>query len=75
MNVSYTYENRLKALFRALRGPVLLVTLGSLFAISHSGGPSFLKTWPALLIVYGIMRLLETLSDKQPQKEQKTTLS
>jgi hypothetical protein len=47
------------SLLRAIRGPVLLVTLGTLFLIDHSGGIGFRKTWPVLLIVLGILRLGE----------------
>jgi len=43
----------------AVRGPLLLITLGVLLAIDHSGGQSFWRTWPVLLIVYGITKLVE----------------
>ena len=36
---------------RAIRGPLLLITLGTLFAIDHFGRISFWRTWPVLLIV------------------------
>jgi hypothetical protein len=51
-------------LLRSLRGPVLLVTLGTLFMIDHSGGVSFGRTWPVLLIVLGVMWLGEHLGAK-----------
>lgn len=44
---------------QAIRGPVLLVTAGVLFAIHQAGGLSFSRTWPLLIIVIGIMKLLE----------------
>lgn len=44
---------------QAIRGPVLLVTVGVLFAIHQAGGLSFSRTWPLLIIVIGIMKLLE----------------
>lgn len=47
------------ALMRAVRGPVILITVGVLFAIDHAGGLTFDRTWPALIIVIGIMKLLE----------------
>jgi hypothetical protein len=47
------------SLLRAIRGPMLLITLGTLFAIDHFGPYSFWRTWPVLLIVYGILKLLE----------------
>ena len=52
------------SLLRAIRGPVLLVTLGTLFLIDHSGGMAFRRTWPVLLIVIGILRLSEYLGTR-----------
>ena len=52
------------SLLRAIRGPVLLVTLGALFLIDHSGGMAFGRTWPVLLIVLGILRLGEYVGAK-----------
>ena len=52
------------SLLRSIRGPVMLVTLGTLFMIDHSGGASFHRTWPVLLIVIGVMRLGEYLGSK-----------
>jgi hypothetical protein len=49
------------SLLRSIRGPVILVTLGTLFMIDHSGGASFHRTWPVLLIVLGVMWLGEHL--------------
>jgi hypothetical protein len=44
---------------QAIRGPVLLITVGALFAIHQAGLLSFSRTWPLLIIVIGIMKLLE----------------
>lgn len=44
---------------QAIRGPVLLVTVGVLFAIHQAGILSFSRTWPLLIIVIGVMKLLE----------------
>ena len=52
------------SLLRAIRGPVLLVTLGTLFLIDHSGGISFGRAWPVLLIVLGLLRLGEYLGTR-----------
>lgn len=49
-------------LTRAIRGPILLITIGTLFAIDHFGPYSFSSTWPALLIVIGVLKLLERSS-------------
>lgn len=43
----------------AIRGPILLITLGALLAIDQFGVYSFGRTWPALLIVFGIFKLAE----------------
>ena len=53
------------SLIRAIRGPVLLVTLGALFMIDHSGGASFGRTWPVLLIVLGLMWLGDHLGTRR----------
>ncbi len=41
----------------AVRGPVTLITIGVLFAIDHFGGYRFSQTWPAILIVFGLLSL------------------
>lgn len=43
----------------AIRGPVMLITLGVLLSIDHFGTISFARTWPALLIVFGVFKLAE----------------
>jgi len=40
------------------------VTLGALFMIDYSGGVSFGRTWPVLLIVMGVLWLGEHLGTK-----------
>ena len=52
------------SLIGALRGPVVLLVLGTLFIFDQSGGVSFSNTWPALIIVYGLFKLLEALAAK-----------
>jgi len=47
------------SLLHAICGPLLLTTLGILLAIDHLGRLSFGRTWPVLLIVFGICRLAE----------------
>ena len=46
-------------ILQAVRGPVLLITLGVLLVIDHFGGANFWRMLPLLLIVYGVMKLLE----------------
>jgi hypothetical protein len=50
------------SLLGAIRGPVLLITLGALFAIDYAGGVSVGRTWPALLIVVGLFKLAEHMA-------------
>ena len=51
----------------AIRGPILLITLGTLVAIDYAGGYSFARTWPILIIVFGILKLTEKLGPHGPQ--------
>ncbi len=46
-------------LIQAVRGPVMMITLGILLAIDHFGQFSFGRTWPLLIIVFGILKLAE----------------
>jgi hypothetical protein len=45
------------ALIRAIRGPVIMITVGVLFSLDEFNIASFSKTWPAILIVVGILNL------------------
>ncbi len=47
------------SVLRSIRGPVVLMTLGALFATDYYAGYPFYRTWPVLLIVYGALWLLE----------------
>ena len=40
----------------AVTGPLVLITLGALFAIDHFGPYHFSQTWPVLPIVYGVSK-------------------
>ena len=42
----------------AVTGPLLLIAVGTLFAVDHFGPYRFSQTWPILLIVYGASRAL-----------------
>jgi hypothetical protein len=46
------------SLLRAIRGPVILITLGVLFALNNFTPYGFGETWPVLLIVIGLLSLL-----------------
>jgi cell wall-active antibiotic response 4TMS protein YvqF len=43
----------------AIRGPILLIPLGVLLAIDQMGTLSFGRTWPVLLILFGLFKLAE----------------
>jgi hypothetical protein len=54
--------NTRAALFlQAIRGPILLITLGLLFAAHQAGIISFSRTWPLIIIVLGLMKLFERM--------------
>ena len=54
------------ALVRAVRGPIVLITLGILFAADQHGGVGFHRTWPVLFIVFGVLKLAERLLAPPP---------
>jgi hypothetical protein len=45
---------------RKLMGPAVLVTLGVLFLLDNASSMDFGKTWPALLLVIGVVKLLQS---------------
>ncbi len=49
---------------QAVRGPIMLITLGGLIAIDYAGIYAFWRTWPILIIVFGILKLLERATVK-----------
>ena len=53
--------NRNYLLARAARGPIVLIAMGTLFALDHSGIVEFWRTWPVLIILIGVMKLIERL--------------
>lgn len=56
--------NPAAALLRAVRGPVMLITLGLLLTAHRFGDMRFTQTWPVLLIVLGVMKLLERMATR-----------
>lgn len=44
-------------LIDAIRGPVMLVALGILLAADQMGRFGIDRTWPALLILFGLLKL------------------
>jgi hypothetical protein len=56
------------SLLSAIRGPVVLIALGVLFLVDHFGPFRFSQTWPVLVIVYGVLKLLERTSESRPPR-------
>jgi len=54
--------NDISAVIQAVRGPIMLIVLGSLVAIDYAGIYGFWRTWPILIIVFGLLKLLERAS-------------
>ncbi len=52
-------NNRSALIAHAVRGPIMLITVGILAAVHQAGVMSFTRTWPVLIIVLGLMTLLE----------------
>jgi hypothetical protein len=59
-------NSRLALFLQAIRGPILLITLGALFAVHQAGILSFAQTWPAIIIVIGLMKLFERMAIGRP---------
>lgn len=55
------FQFRYGTLPQAVRGPVLMITLGILLSADSMGGYQLRHTWPVLLIVYGLLRLVERM--------------
>jgi hypothetical protein len=51
-------------LLQAVRGPILLIALGALLTIDHFGPYGFWRTWPVLLILFGLLKLLERMASR-----------
>jgi hypothetical protein len=49
------------SLIQAVRGPIMLILLGTLVAMDYFGYPGFSRTWPLLIIVFGVLKLMEKL--------------
>jgi hypothetical protein len=59
-------NNRAALFVQAIRGPILLITVGILFAIHQAGVISFARTWPLIIIVVGAMKLIERMFVQPP---------
>jgi hypothetical protein len=54
------------AFLRAIKGPVLMITVGALFALDNFTSLSFSRTWPVLLVVAGLLSLGKSASRRGP---------
>ncbi|HEY3457600.1 MAG TPA: DUF5668 domain-containing protein [Bryobacteraceae bacterium] len=52
-------NNRAALYAQAIRGPIVLIAIGVLFAVHQAGILPFSRTWPLLIIVFGVMKLIE----------------
>jgi hypothetical protein len=46
------------SIVRAIRGPIILITLGLLFALNNFTRYTFDQTWPVLLIIFGLLSIV-----------------
>ncbi len=53
-------------LVQAIRGPIMLIVLGALVEIDYAGVYGFWRTWPILIILFGLLKLLEHAGPKPP---------
>jgi hypothetical protein len=53
-------------LVRAVRGPIILITIGTLFALDHFTPYGFQQTWPVILIVVGLLTLVGRAARRGP---------
>jgi uncharacterized membrane protein len=63
-------NNRAALFAQAIRGPILLITIGVLFAMHQAGVLHFSRTWPLIIIVIGILKLVERLVIPPPPNPQ-----
>ena len=57
--------NSSSAFVAAIRGPILMITLGVLFAVDQWGAYDFSRTWPVLIVVFGVLTLFERSSGRR----------
>jgi hypothetical protein len=55
-----------RSFLQAIRGPIMLIALGTLVAIDYAGVYGFWRTWPILIILFGLLKLLEHSGVKPP---------
>ena len=53
-------------IIQAARGPLMLITLGALIVIDYHTHFKFNQTWPVLIILFGILKLMERMAGPPP---------
>jgi uncharacterized oligopeptide transporter (OPT) family protein len=48
-------------IIQAARGPLLLITLGALIVLDYHTRFKFNQTWPVLIILFGVLKLMERM--------------
>jgi hypothetical protein len=51
---------------QAARGPLMLITLGALILIDYNTNLKFHRTWPVLIILFGVLKLMERIAGPPP---------
>ncbi len=54
------------AFLRAIKGPVIMITVGVLFALDNFTSLSFSRTWPLLLVIAGLLSLGKSKYGRAP---------
>jgi hypothetical protein len=57
-----------QTLIAAIRGPIILITIGVLFALDHMTEFTFGRTWPVILIVIGLLSLGDRFTRPQSKE-------
>jgi LiaI-LiaF-like transmembrane region len=60
------------SLICAIRAPLILIAIGVLFVLQQSTPYSFWRTWPVLLILIGVLKLLERIPGRPTSGDQRT---
>jgi hypothetical protein len=63
-------SNGSRSILCLVRGPVMLIAVGALFVLDHNTEYSFSHTWPLLLILLGLLKLLERVANTSRQPDQ-----
>ncbi|MCC7174928.1 MAG: hypothetical protein IT159_07005 [Bryobacterales bacterium] len=54
------------SLAAAIRGPIMLIVAGALFALAQTTPYGIRSTWPVLLIALGLLKLMDRMGGPKP---------